>query len=205
MMMDRRQLESAGANYPYMHVQGLYGLPFGLIWFLIGLSNLEKEPVPLWILGCCGLLALAALAAVTVYYQHNFGRVTPITRRQVRYAGAAVVGFAVYVGADQLGRAILGRPPQHPVSTVVAAWALGMLVFYAATEGLKAHHVIIWGSLLVAGLLPIWGLGVDRDALASFPIGAATILSGLFDHCLLVHTFRSYEGLNLEENSDAGA
>lgn len=201
--MDRRQLESAAATYPYMHIQGLYGVPFGLIWFLIGLSNLQKEPVPGWVLGGCALVALATLVGVHLYYQRNFGRVTPTRSRQIRYGVAAVAGFAVYVAADQLARIILGRPPQQPVSTTIAAWALGMLVFYLLIGGLKAHHIVIWGALIVAGLLPIWGLGVDRDALAAFPIGAATIVSGLFDHRLLVQTFRSYAGLNLEE-SDAG-
>jgi hypothetical protein len=200
--MDRQQLESAGATYPYMHVQGLYGVAFGLVWFVIGLANLQEQSVPVWVLAGCGTLALASTLAVHVYYLRSFGRVTPSTSRQVRYGLAAVGGFAVYVAADQLGRAILGRPPEQPISTTAAAWALGMLVFYATTAGLKAHHIVIWGALLVAGLLPIWGLGVDRDAWASFPIGAATIVSGLFDHRLLVNTFRSYSGLNLEE-SDA--
>jgi hypothetical protein len=95
-----------------------------------------------------------------------------------------VAGFAAYIAADQLGRAILGRPPQEPVSTTAAGWALGMLVFHAATLGLRAHHIAIWASVLVAGLLPIWGLSVDRDAIAFFLIGVATIASGLVDHAL---------------------
>jgi hypothetical protein len=78
-----------------------------------------------------------------------------------------------------------------------------MLVFYAASGGLKVHHIVIWGALVVAGLLPIWGVSADRDAWAFFPIGAATVISGLFDHWLLIKTFRSYQGLNLEA-SDAG-
>jgi hypothetical protein len=200
--MDRRQLESAGANYPYMHFQGLYGIPFGLLWFVIALSNLEEQRVELWILGGCALLCLAALAGVSLYYQHHFGRVTPIRSRQVRYLVAAGAGFALYVAADQLGRTVLGRPPHEPVSTTAAAWALGMLVFYAATVGLRPHHIVIWGSLLVSGLLPVWGLGVDRDAMAFFPIGVATIASGFFDHRLLLRTFRSYEDLNLEDSND---
>ena len=49
-----------------------------------------------------------------------------------------------------------------------------MLVYCAIrVEELRAHHVIIWGSLLVAGLLPVWV--------------AAT---GIFDHSLLVRVPR---------------
>ena len=86
----------------------------------------------------------------------------------------------------------------------MAAWALGMLVFYASDAGLRVHHMVIWGAVLVAGLLPIWGLGADKDAVAYFPIGAATIVSGLIDHRMLVRTFRSYKDLNLED-TNAGA
>lgn len=200
--MDRRQLESAGANYPHMHMHmlGLYGVPAGLLWFLIGLFNLAKPSAEFWILGGGALLCLAAWAGVSLYYQRNFGRVTPARSGQVRYSRAAGAGCAVFVAANVLGIAVLGR--HQPVSVMAAGWALGMLVFYAAIAGLRAHHIVIWGSLLVAGLLPIWG-GVDVDAVACLAIGAATIASGLFDHRILVRIFRSYKDLNLED-SNAG-
>ena len=200
--MDRRQLESAGANYPHMHMHmlGLYGVPAGLLWFLIGLFNLAKPSAEFWILGGGALLCLAAWAGVFLYYQRNFGRVTPVRSRQVRYSRAAGAGGAVFVAADVMGIAVLGR--HQPVSVIAAGWALGMLVFYAAIAGLRAHHIVIWGSLLVAGLLPIWG-GGDVDAVACLAIGAATIASGLFDHRILARTFRTYKDLNLED-SNAG-
>ncbi len=121
--------------------------------------------------------------------------------RTLRADGA---GFGVYIAADQLARAILGRPSQHPVSTTAATLALGMVVFYAMNTTLKARHIVIWGTLLVAGLLPSGGLGVNRDAVAYFPIGAASVASGLLDHRLLVRTFKSYRALDLD-NADAGA
>jgi hypothetical protein len=146
------------------------------------------------------LLAFAAMAGVHGYYRRSFGTATPHRGRQLRYVAASVGAFAVFVAADQLGRAILGRPPREPVSTTVVAWALGMLVFYVAVGGLRRHHVLIWGAVLVAGLLPVWGLGADRDAIAFFPLAVATFVSGLVDHVLLVRTFRP----NLEE-THAGA
>lgn len=202
--MDRRQLQSAGTTYPYTHVQGLYGISYGLVMILIGLSNLDDPPLGRWALGGGLLLAAAALGGATLYYRHTVGRVVPLRSRQLRYFGGAVGGFAVFVAVDQFGRTILGRPPHHPVSTMAAGWALGMLVYYASTAGLRAHHVVIWGALAVSAVLPVWGTGVDRDAMAFFPIGAATIASGLLDHRLLVRTLQSYRDLNLEDR-DAGA
>jgi hypothetical protein len=202
--MERRQLESAGANYPLVNVQGLYALPAGFLWFVIGLANLEDARLQGWSLAAAVLLCLGAVAGVSVYLRQRFGSVTPTRSRQVRDNVALVAGFVVFVGADQLARVVLGRPPTEPISSMLAAWALGSLVFYAMSTGPRAHHVIIWGAALIAGILPLWGTGVDRDAMAAFPIGVATILSGLFDHRLLVATFKSYEGLQLQ-GTDAGA
>lgn len=202
--MDRRQLEAAGAGYPLVHVQGLYAVPAGLLWFLIGLSNVEERRVAGPILVAGFLLCLVGVAGAGLFYRRTYGRVTPTRERQVRYYVAFAAGFVVFIAADQLARSILGRPPTVGVSTMAAAWALGSLAFYAMSSGLRAHHVVIWGALLIAGLLPVWGTGVDRDAMAAFPIGLATIVSGVFDHRLIAQTFKAYEGLRLE-NSDAGA
>jgi hypothetical protein len=202
--MDRRQLESAGTSYPYTHIQGLYGIPFSLVMALIGASNLTNPPWSPWVLGGGVLLCLASFGAVTLYYQRNFGRVIPLRSRQLRCLIAAVTGFAVYVASDQLARGALGRPPEQPVSITMATWALGMLVFYAIGTGLSVHRIVIWVAVVVAGCLPIWGLDQNRDAIAYFPLGAAILVSGLFDHYLLVRTFRSYQDLNLED-TNAGA
>jgi hypothetical protein len=202
--MDRRQLEAAGAEYPLVHVQGLYAVPAGLLWFMIGLSNLEEQRVAGPILVAGFLLCLAGVAGAGLFYRRTYGRVTPTRERQVRYYVALASGFVVFIAADQLARTLLGRPPTVGVSSMASAWALGSIVFYAMSSGLRPHHVAIWGALLVAGLLPIWGTGVDRDAMAAFPIGIATILSGLLDHRLIAQTFRAYDSLQLER-SDAGA
>jgi hypothetical protein len=200
--MDRKAMESVAEHYPYVHLQGLFAIPAGLIWFLIGLSNLQ--PVKPLILGGGALLGLGALAAVAIYYRNNFGSVTPTRSRQVRQYVALALGFAVFVGVDQLARTLLGRPPAQPVSSYAASWAVGMLVFYAIAGGLRAYHVAIWGSLFVAGVLPIWGLSLDRDAVASFPIGAATMASGILDHWVLVRAFESSKRQSLEHSNVGG-
>ncbi|MEO6715240.1 MAG: hypothetical protein ABIM89_17710 [Mycobacteriales bacterium] len=203
--MDRRQLESAGESFPHTHVQGLYAVPFGvLLWFFVALGNVAEPPGGRWIVRAGIVLAALLLWLVTFYYRRSFGRVTPTRDRQIRYVVAAVVAFAVFAGVDQILRAFLGRPPEPAVSTTLSAWAAGMIVFYLVAGSLRAHHLIIWSAMFVAGLLPIWGHGIDRDALAYFPIGTAMIVTGLFDHRDLLRTFRAYHDLHLETTDVRG-
>jgi hypothetical protein len=199
--MDRKALESVAKHYPYLHLQGLYAIPAGLSWFLVGLSNLQRQPVKPLVLGAGALVGLGVFGVVALYYRNHFGSPTPTRSRQVRQYVALALGFAVFVGVDQLARTLLGRPPGQPVSSYAASWAVGMLVFYAIVGGLRTYHVVIWGSLFVAGVLPIWGLSVDRDAVASFPIGVATMASGIFDHYFLVRAFQSSKRQSLEHTN----
>lgn len=200
-MLDRRLLESAGTSYP-IHVQGLYAVPFGLaVSLLAGLANLVKGSGGSRVLVLSMLPVLLAFAAVSRHYHRTFGRADPAHARQVRYGIAAAAGFAVFLGVDQLARTILGRPPEQPVNTTLASWAIGMLAFHAISTGLRAHHIVIWVAALVAGALPVWGHGLDRDAIAYLPIGAAIMVSGIIDHLYLLRTFRSFEHLDLEDSN----
>jgi len=89
-----------------------------------------------------------------------------------------------------------------PFCVYAVAFALATLAYYAILVGLRMHHVIIWGSVLVAGLLPIWGgLGSDRDAVAMFPVGIALMVSGLLDQRLLARAFGSLQSLNIETSN----
>ena len=63
--------------------------------------------------------------------------------------------------------------------------------------------MIIWGSLLVAGLLPVWN-GADPTNIGLLLAGVATIATGIFDHRLFAATFGSPVGPSLEAR-DAGA
>ena len=65
-----------------------------------------------------------------------------------------------------------------------------MLLTYAIGVGLKAHHVVIWGALLLAGALPVW-TGADPSNIGLVMAGVAVMLSGIFDHRLFVRTFGS--------------
>jgi hypothetical protein len=90
-----------------------------------------------------------------------------------------------------------------PVNPVAVTFALLMLVWYATIVGLKPHHVIIWGALLLAGALPVWN-GADPSNIGLVLAAVAVMLSGIFDHRLLVYTFGSSKALNLADR-DAGA
>ncbi len=199
--MDRQALVAAGANYPYL--QGLWALPMGLILPVVGLSNLERGPSGGWLLGiAAGALVLCGVGSLLIarHYRQHYGEVTPTTGRRVRH-GVAVVAWALvlFVGANRY----LLWSADSPVCVYASAFALATLAYYAILVGLRAHHVAIWGTVLVAGLLPVWGgLGADRDAIAMIPLGLALAVSGLLDQRLLARDFASF-GQPLE-GSNAG-
>jgi hypothetical protein len=201
--MELRQLGSAAANYPYL--QGLWAIPFGFVIVLAGISNLQHRPADSVMLGIVlGGLLLALLASLLIarYYRHRYGTVIPTRRRQVRQAVALLAWVAVlFVG----GSKYLFWSLHSPICVFVAAFALATLVYYAILVGLRTHHLVIWGSMFLGGVLPLWGgLGLDRDAVAMFPLGVALIASGLLDQRLLVRSFEFSKSLKLETGAVAG-
>ena len=201
--MERKTLESTAANYPYL--QGLWAIPFGLGTILTGISNLQNrpgEPVMLAILiGGLGLVLVVWLA-IARYYRERFGSVTPTRDRLIRQGIAVVAWVAVlFVGANQY----LFWSPDWPMCVYASAFALATLAYYAILVGLRPHHLVIWGAVFVAGLLPIWGaLGIDRDPLAMIPLGLALMLSGILDQRLLARSFESAGRQTLESSHVGG-
>jgi hypothetical protein len=201
--MERKQLESTAANYPFL--QGLWVIPFGFVIVLAGISNLQHRPPDFVMLGVLVgglLLSLVASLLIARYYRQTYGKVTSTRRRQVRQAVALVAWVVVlFVG----GSRFLFWSLHSPLCVYMAAFALAMVVYYAILVGLRVHHLVIWGSLFIAGLLPIWGgLGLDRDAVAMFPLAGALIASGLLDQRLLVRAFESSQSVNLEHGHVGG-
>lgn len=198
--MERMKLESAAASYPYL--RGLLSIPVALVFIVAGLTNLEWGPLDqVWVFWGAALVAGVAYLRITRYYNENYGRVTLSTRGQVRAAVATVIGVALISGGVQLDWSF-----DLPVIGTVASFALIMLAFYAVTVGLKTHQVVIWGSLLVAGLLPVWGgVGPDNKINVGFVVmGVAIMATGIFDHGALKRTFESAKGMSLERG-DVGA
>jgi drug/metabolite transporter (DMT)-like permease len=185
--MERRHLESTAANYPYL--QGLWMIPLGIGVIVAGISNLQNRPTGIGaIVLILGGLAIAGIACLLIgrYYRDHYGSVTPTRDRTIRQGLALAAWIAIlFVGANQA----LFWSPDGPQCIYASAFALATLAYYAILVGLRPHHLVIWGAVFVAGLLPIWGgLGVDRDALAMIPLGIAAMVSGLLDQRVLARS-----------------
>jgi hypothetical protein len=197
--MERKDLETAAAHVTYL--RGLLAIPIGMLFILTGLGNLGWGPLghPWVFLGSLLVLGAAGLG-INRFYNDNYGRVTRSNSQQLRYTVASLILFP----AAMVGGPILDSSFDLPVSAFAAAFALAMLAWFAICVGLRARHLIIWGSLLVAGLLPVWGTLPDKISVAWLPIGVATIAAGIFDHRALVRAYGSAKDLSLE-NSNVGA
>ncbi len=197
--MERKQLETAAAHVT--HLRGLLAVPLGLLFIVTGLGNLAWGPfVHDWaFVGSVAILAAAALL-INRFYQDRYGRVTLTTRQQVRLTVASFILFA----AGLVGGTILDSTFDLPVSLFACSFALAMLAWFAICVGLRTHHIVIWGSLLIVGLLPVWGDLPDKVSVAWLPIGVATIAAGLFDHRALVRTFGA-PAATTRERLDVGA
>jgi hypothetical protein len=201
--MERRHLESAAADYPYL--QGLWMIPLGVGIIVAGISNMQGRPTGFAaIVLILGGLAIAGAVCLLIgrYYRDHYGSVVPSRDRAIRQGlalGAWIV--VLFVGANQA----LFWSPDGPRCIYASAVALATLAYYAILVGIRPHHLIIWGAILVAGLLPIWsGFGVDRDPLAMIPIGIAAMLSGLFDQRVLARSVAVANGDRLGDTRVGG-
>ena len=200
--MERRELESAAATYAYL--RGLLGIPGGLLVLLAALGNWEWGPLRHTWVFLAVALALAELALVICrYYVENYGRVSLSLAQRRRAAAAVIVGAPLMFGASLLLRSRAGWSLDLPVNAIPASFGLLMLATYAAGGVLRMHHVIVFGSVAAAGLLPVWD-GADPSNTGLVLIGAAIIATGLLDHRLLVRTFGPPRGLALQDGN-AGA
>lgn len=201
-MIDRRRLESAATEYH--HLRGLFGIPLGLAFVLSALGNESWGPLRhAWVfligLGIIGLMCLA----VHRFYEDHYGRVRLTSAQQTRAAVAALVVAPVMFLVATLLRSQASWSLDLPVNAIPASFALVMLAFYGATVGVRVHHVAVLGALLAAGLLPVWD-GDDPSNIGLVMCGAAVMVSGAFDHRLLMRSMGGSHALRAGE-SDAGA
>ena len=196
--MERKQFEAAAASNHYL--RGLLAIPLGVLWIFAGLGNHEWGPfryvwaVPVGIL-VCGAVYLLLMR----YYNDNYGRVTP--KGGPRAVAGVVAALVVMVGGPMLVQVL-----DLPFNGFGVAWAAVALGYYAITVGIRAHHVVIWGSVLVASLVPLWGDPRTTETLNAglLIIGVAGIATGILDHRLLVRAFGSAGEVPLE-NDNVGA
>jgi hypothetical protein len=200
--MERKHLESAAANYSYF--KGLFAIPGGLLAIVSALGNWEWGPLRhAWVFLAAVLLLGAACLPIARYYDEHFGRATLSTRQQVRAAVVVIAGAPLVFGTSLLLRSRADWSLDLPVNATAVSLGALMLTSYAAGGVLRRHHVIIFGGLLLAGLLPVWN-GADPSNIGLFLAGIAFIATGILDHRLLVRTFGPANALRLE-HGNAGA
>lgn len=182
--MNRQKLQSVAVEYPYL--RGLVAVPAGLLFVVAALGNSEWGPFASDAVFVAAVLAIGvACWLVTRQYDERFGRVTPSTGRQVRAVAVTIAGATLMVGFSLLLRSRASWSLDLPVNPIPAVFAALMLAYYAAVAGLRAHHVVIWGSLLVIGLLPVWD-GGDPSNTGLVLAGVAVMVNGFCDHLALV-------------------
>jgi hypothetical protein len=200
--MERKELESAAASYSYF--KGLFAIPGGLLAIVSALGNWAWGPFRHdWVFLAAVLLLGVACLLIARYYDEHYGRATLSTKQQVRAAVVVIAGAPLVFGTSLLLRSRADWSLDLPVNPTAASLAALMLVSYAAGGVLRRHHVIIFGGLLVAGLLPVWN-GADPSNIGLFLAGIAFIATGILDHRLLVRTFGAGNALRLE-HGNAGA
>jgi hypothetical protein len=196
--MDRRDLETAAARYSYL--RGLLCMPLGGLFILGALGNSEVGPLRhTWAFLLAALALGAIYLAISRAYNARYGRLTPSTRQQVRAGVAVAIGVALMLGGASLLRSHAAWSLDLPVNAIAVCFALVMLASYAIGIGLSAHHVIVWGTLLVVGAVPVWD-GADPGNVGLVLAGVAVIVCGAFDHRLFVQTFGSPSALDHESD-----
>jgi hypothetical protein len=182
--VDRRRLQAAGSDYPYL--RGLLAVPGGALFAVAALGNWEWGPLRHdWVFVAVLVVIALVFFLINRHYNEHYGRVTPSTRQQLKAAAAVAVGLGLMIGAAMLLRSRASWSLDLPVNAIAAAFGLLMLVYYAAVVGLRPHHVLIWGALLAAGLLPLWD-GADPSNIGLVLAGVAVVVNGVLDHRLLV-------------------
>jgi len=186
--MKPQDMTIAAAENTYF--RGLFGVLGGLLLILSSLGNAGWGPFDHDVAFFAGLAVLGAAALVlNRYYNERYGRSRPTIRHHRRMAVAMFVGApAVFFGSLLLSsRASWSL--NLPLNTIAISMALIILMVSVATVGVRMHYVVVFGTLLVAGLLPIW----EREGMSGntglWMAGVALIIGGLLDHRLLVRKF----------------
>jgi len=200
--MDRRDVDTAVAENT--HLRGLYGVVGGLLAIIAAASNDDRGPSSRWFFGIAALVVGLAALAIWRYYNRNFGRATPSSSDTRRTVLTLMIATLVMVGGSLLLSSQMSWSLDLPVNTIAIGLG-GLLLFAVATTvGVRRHHLVIYGSLLIAGAIPVWERGGMSSNTGLYMAGAAMIVGGLLDHRLLVQRFGSATALE-QEDDRAGA
>lgn len=191
--MERTKLETAAANYTYL--RGLFFIPLGVLPIVSALGNTGWGPLRnTWVF--LAVLALIGIACLPInnFYNKHYGTLRASAGQQARAAAAVVLAIVVVVGGSTLLRSRASWSWDLPVNATAVTLSLVILLSYAAGRVLKAHHLIIWGTVLVVGAIPLWD-GADPSNIGLAIVGVALMVNGVFDHLLFVRTFGPPAGL----------
>lgn len=191
--MERTKLETAAANYTYL--RGLFFIPLGVLPIVSALGNTGWGPLRnTWVF--LAVLALIGIACLPInnFYNKHYGTLRASAGQQARAAAAVALAIVVVVGGSTLLRSRASWSLDLPVNATAVTLSLVILLSYAAGRVLKAHHLIIWGTVLVVGAIPLWD-GADPSNIGLAIVGVALMVNGVFDHLLFVRTFGPPAGL----------
>jgi hypothetical protein len=167
----------------------MLAVPAGLLLVLAALGNWQVGPLRHDLVFVAGVLATGvAYVLVARAYQDHYGRMSPSARDQLRGAAAVALAVAVVVAGSLALRSRVSWSLDLPVNAIAVCFAVTMLASYAIGRVLRAHHVVVWGGLLVAGALPVW-TGADPGNVGLVLCGAALAVCGVLDHLAFVRTF----------------
>jgi hypothetical protein len=185
--MDPARLRAAPASYAYL--RGLLMIPGGLLILLAALGNWAVGPFA-DTAGFVAAIALLAAAAAAIQHDYNkhYGRLSLSQQQQAKTSAALIAGIAVVGVGSLLLRSRASWSLDLPVNPIAVTFAAVMLISYAAGVGIKIHHLLIWGAVMLCGALPIWH-GADPSNIALTIVAGATIVDGLLNHRLFVLTF----------------
>ena len=175
--MDRRGLERAAVSYA--HLRGLLLIPLGVLLLVSALAN--TEAVPAWTFPAGLVIGGLACLLILRHYRRRYGHVRAFARQQRRDVIAVGLAVIIVVGSSVVLR-------DAPVNPIAIAFALALAAGYALGSGLRTHHLVILGGLLVAGALPVWE-GDDSSNAGLALAGLAVLLNGILDHRAFVHAF----------------
>jgi hypothetical protein len=132
-----------------------------------------------------GLFALLVLAAYRAecYYNDRYGYLAvPDPPRRVVVRRIVVCALPALV----LGVAV--RLTDLPVNLMAIVGAVILLALFTDLFGFERHHLVVFGTLLAVGAIPVW-TGEHANQWGAALTAAAMAISGVLDHRLLVRTY----------------